>query len=402
MTLMKFARIGLTIILVPIVAVAAWIIATWPKESVDGARTMDGVASAARHLTWSPDGRQLAGALQDGSYMLWDAATGAVVRELRGPYRGAGGVGLTFGPGGTHVIVEQTKRTMAPNGYFSVLGAWNVADGTVTDIFGPSSARSYSSTADRLLVLYERGEVIAYDPRTWQPAQLWKADLLATRSLAAQPGGKLIAVSGTMMCPRGLPPARVWVYDADNIPPMPFVAIPVTTLDGPHHDGVSIQFSWLGKDKLVSTASQVGTGMNCEGRSSNLSDSDRLAIWQAQDGKKLGALPAAIASVESLSTRPDGKMLALAAVASDGDLTAVHVWDVEAGRLATTWGGVGAVYSGVAFSPDGKFLAASRTRESPMYRRLAPIVGVFGEGALRRLASYFSPIPEVVVAPTPN
>ena len=399
---MKFARIGLTIILVPIVAVAAWIIATWPKESVDGARTMDGVASAARQLTWSPDGRQLAGALQDGSYMLWDAATGAVVRELRGPYRGAGGVGLTFGPGGTHVIVEQTKRTMAPNGYFSVLGAWNVADGTVTDIFGPSSARSYSSTADRLLVLYERGEVIAYDPRTWQPAQLWKADLLATRSLAAQPGGKLIAVSGTMMCPRGLPPARVWVYDADDIPPLPFLATPVTTLDGPHNDGVSIQFSWLGKDKLVSTASQISTGKNCEGRSSNLSDTDRVAIWQAQDGKKLAALPAAIASVESLATRPDGKMLAVAGVASEGGPDTVQLWDVDGGRLVATWGGSGAGYNGIAFGPDGTLLAASRTRPSPTYVRLAPMVGLLGEGARQWLGATFPPVPEVLVAPAPN
>lgn len=402
MTLMKLIRIGLTIVLVPIVIVSAWIVATWPKESVDGARSMDGVASAARYLTWSPDGRQLAGALQDGSYMLWDAATGAVVRELRGPYRGAGGVGLTFGPGGTHVIVEQTKRTMAPNGYFSVLGAWNVADGTVTDIFGPSSARSYSAGSDRLLVLYERGEVIAYDPRTWQPAQLWKADLLATRSLAVQPGGKLIAVSGTMMCPRGLPPARLWVYDADEIPPLPFVAAPLATVDGPHQDGVSIQFSWLGKDKLISTASQIGTGLNCDGRSSNLTDSDRVAIWQAQDGTKVGALPAAIKAVESISARPDGKMLALGVVAGEDDAVTVQIWNVEAGRLVATWGGSGTVYSGVAFSEDGKLLAASRTRRSPTYSRLAPIVGVFGEGARLWLASYFSPIPEVIVAPAPN
>lgn len=399
---MKPLRIGLAVVSVSVVLVAAWIITTWPREAVEGARPMNGVVAAAKYLSWSPDGRLLAGALQDGSYLLWDAGTGGVVRELRGAYRGAGGAGVAFAPGGAHVVVEPTKRTMAPNGYFSVLGAWSVADGTVTDIFGPSSARAYTAATDRLLVLYERGEVIAYDPRAWQPAQLWKADLLATRSFALQPGGKLIAFSGTMLCPRGLPPARLWVYDTGDIPPLPFVATPVATLDAPHNDAVSIQFTWLGKDKLVSTASQIGTGVNCDGRSSNLNDADRVAIWQAQDGKKVGALPAAVTSVESLAARPDGKVLALAAAAGEGGAVAVQIWDVEAGRLIATWGGDGSAYGGIAFSPDGTLLAASRTRQSPMYVRLAPIAGVFGEGARRRLASYFPPVPEVVIAPAPN
>ncbi len=397
---MKLPRIALALVLVPVAVVAAWILVMWPRESVEGARHMDGVASAATHFSWSPDGRQLAGTLQDGSYLLWDAGTGAVTRALRGPF--GGGAGVTFAPGGTHLIVQQTKRTMAPNGYFSVLGAWNLADGTVTDIFGPSAARSYTATADRLLVMYERGEVFAYDPRTWQPAHQWKADLLATRNFELQPGGKLIAFSGTMPCLRGLPPARLWVYDTGDVAPLPFVATPVATIDAPHNDAVTIQFAWLGKDKLVSTASQIGTGLNCDGRPTNLNDADRVAIWQAADGKKVGRIPAVLTSVEALAASADGKMIALAAAAGQGESIAVQVWNVEASRLVGTWGGDGTVYGGVAFSPDGKFLAASRTRQSPMFVRLAPVAGVFGEGARRWLASYFPLIPEVVVAPAPN
>ena len=394
------SRTVLALSLLPLVLLALWFTLTGRGEAIPGARLMDAVAAPVKHLAWSPDGRLLAGALADGSYVLWNAETGRALRDLRGPYRGGDGVGLAFTADGKHVLVEQTARRMAPNGYFSVLGAWNVEDGAVTDIFGPSTARSYSvSQSDqRVFTLYERGEVIVYDARTWQPVQLWKADPAAVRGLAVHPTGAFIAVAGVMQCPRGLPPARLWLYDVKNIPPMPFVAAPAAVIDNAHQDGVSIRVAWLGNERIVSVANQVsGNGTDCEGRANTTREADHLVVWQAQDGKKARALPIGISTVESLAPRADGRVIAIASSSSEGGPGTVQIVDVESGQVLATWGGPEASYTAASFSPNGELIAAGRTRSSTLHALLTPIARLFGDDATAWLASLFASKAEVLV-----
>jgi WD40 repeat protein len=78
-----------------------------------------------------------------------------------------------------------------------------------------------------------------------------------------------------------------------------------------------------------------------------------LKLWAATSGKEVRALAVARGSVDALAFSPDGKRLAAAT------RDAVQVWDVDAGREVAVCKPSDGPFGVLAFSPDGKRLAGA-------------------------------------------
>ena len=141
---------------------------------------VDPVAKAVASATWqifgaatepvfSPDGKIIAvtgSANPDNSVLLFDAATGALVRTLSGGYGtlfsagGSYGRTLAFSPNGSSVIA-------APSG--PMIKIWNVADGALRAQFPASSAFVLTSDGQAVISAQDDGSLIVrcLDPSRW-------------------------------------------------------------------------------------------------------------------------------------------------------------------------------------------------------------------------------------------
>jgi WD40 repeat protein len=78
-----------------------------------------------------------------------------------------------------------------------------------------------------------------------------------------------------------------------------------------------------------------------------------LKLWDARTGKQLAALPGYTNSLYALAFSPDGKRLAAAGIAP------VQVWDVSTGKELFSSKATGDWETALAFSPDGARVAAA-------------------------------------------
>ena len=73
-------------------------------------RTLKGHNQPVRSVAFSPNGRLIVSGSDDRSVMLWDAASGALVRTLKGHSEGVGSV--AFSPDGRLVVSGSDDRTV--------------------------------------------------------------------------------------------------------------------------------------------------------------------------------------------------------------------------------------------------------------------------------------------------
>jgi WD40 repeat protein/tRNA A-37 threonylcarbamoyl transferase component Bud32 len=288
-------------------------------------------------LSWSPDGKRLAGLTEDGVVQVWDPAAGRALPAVKDP--NARLASVAFSPdgkrlaGGTHDGTVQVRQLEA--GRESL--RFESPDGLCAFAFTPDGPRLACARPDPV-PNGRKASVNVLDVRTGKEVLTIPCDASIALSLGFSPDGSRLA---GVRIPFGLPGAgakqspdvRVWDARTGN---------EVLAIDaGP----TAVGFSPDGT-RLVGIVAEAGQGQQG-------SATTGLREWSAQTGKEVLALKLPGASGPGVSSSPDGAFLA-----GGGTDSAVRVWDARTGREVRTLTGLGHPVTAAAFSADGKRLAA--------------------------------------------
>jgi WD40 repeat protein len=286
-------------------------------------------------LAWSPDGKTLASAGDDGNGRIHDAATGKRVHLLvgpKGPIRS-----LAYAPGG---------KLLATGDDRGVIRLWNPATGKEVRALHDESWVShhdlaFSPDGNTLASATGGSRVRRWEAATGKEKGDWRVGGLkeSLNGVRYVEGGKFLVLCGQVTLNEGSTWATLRLRQAGADGEVRF------GLEGPKH--------------------RVGDGKGGGGPRPWASSADGKALaWGridhaiAHHDLRTGRLRALLrghkALVTALAYLPDGKTLLSADRAG-----AVLVWDLETGKPRGALDKQGKVV-GLALSPDGKRLAVAR------------------------------------------
>ena len=284
-------------------------------------RTLLGHIGRVHSVAFAPDGTLLASRADDGTVRLWNFPAGTVQHILHPGDRSGHSSSIAFASNGTLCAISAGTVQLWHVGDGALLRA---LDGTAADVISVACA-----PAGHLLAVGA-----GWSDRHEPLIQLWDAaDGMLLRTLPLQHSGAVCSLAfspdGTLLA-AGDEHIRLWhVADstlAQTLPPQTEAELVLGLAFAP--DGITLA---------------AGSGDNA------------VRLWRVTDGALLYALvgPAAAGYVRSMAFAPSGRLLAASMSASG----AVQVWRIPEGTLLRTPDGPPGGVSGVAFSPDGAFLA---------------------------------------------
>jgi WD40 repeat protein len=273
---------------------------------------------SALRVAFAPDGKVVASSDADGTIRFWDTATGKELRKIEKLKWWQ--QSLAFAPDG---------KTLASGGVRdSTVHLWDVATGTEVRpsgghtggvhsvAFTPDGKAVLSGSDDLTIRLWDRdaGEEV----RRLEGLRLGPALLSPDGKVVAACGGKDLAV-------------RLWD--------------PATG-------------KRLGEFGKANGWVQAGA-FSPDGKHLALADRDGARLWGVATGKEvLRFVGPPEAKVNGLVFAPDGETLAGAFTAGENEPGEVWLWDAATGELRRRLHGHQGGVLGVAFAPDGKFLAS--------------------------------------------
>ncbi|MFE2284437.1 WD40 repeat domain-containing serine/threonine protein kinase [Streptomyces sp. NPDC059443] len=318
------------------VAVPAYFL--WPGSGTD-ADPGGPVARLAGHtneitsLAFGPDGKTLASGSDDHTVRLWDVATGRTITTYRGHTDNV--MSLAHSPDG---------KTLYSGGFDKTLRRWDLRTGKPMSLVASYNGEydyvcslAVSPDGETLAVgVGSRVELVAVS--TGHSSATLTGHGGSLNDLAFSPDGKLVASVASEIG------AKIWLWDVAT-------GRLLKTLTGESKDHFNaVMFSPDGK-----TVAGAGPGVQ---------------LWDLATGKPTATLTDPHPYVDTAAYRPGGTMIAGAGGVrepntADNTGKTVSLWDLSTGSVTKTLTGtmpksrMDTYTTAVAFSPDGRTLAAS-------------------------------------------
>ncbi|MFD8996700.1 WD40 repeat domain-containing serine/threonine protein kinase [Streptomyces abikoensis] len=296
---------------------------------------LSGHTSQVECLAFSPDGRTLASGDFNGTVRLWDVGTGNAITTFKGQGHTGWVMSLVFGRDG---------QTLYSGGFDKTLKGWDVRSGLPRDV------ASYDGQFDSVgcLALSPDGTTLAVgvgsrveltDPSTGRRTVTFTGHTGSMRGVAFSPDGRSVASVAADTKANSV----VQLWDAGTGRGIKSL----TGTDGKTFS--SVTFSPDGRTVMAS-----GTGVH---------------LWDVDTGGPVATLTDAHPYLETAAYRPGKAVIAGAGGVrepniKDGTGKTVSLWDVATRQVTTTLKAVmpesrhDTSISKLAFSPDGKLLAA--------------------------------------------
>ena len=313
--------------------------------------TFNGHNNVVAALAFHPQGKELASASWDQRILIWDPATGHVLRKLVGHTKTI--ECLAYSPNG---------RLLASGGTDKTVRIWDANTGRQIRVIGghagPIQGVAFSPDGDCVVTgsgVYKRsGEVKVWDVNSGQEIRALVGHTNLVNGVAFSPDGRHIISGGHDQT------LRVWDAASGG---------PIHVLRG-------------------HTSTIRGVAITPNGRRwASSSDDATIRVWDAANGRTLHTLEGHTTSVWGLAFGADSRRLASAGM----DWT-VRVWDVPTGRQVYVFGMSTIAGRAVAFSPDGRRLAGSDDR-------LAKIWDLTGSPEARGWRAHAGAVGDVAASP---
>jgi WD40 repeat protein len=316
-------------------------------------------------LAFDPHGNYLA-AIGYKTWTVWDYATGKELATPAGHVDFA--VTVAFAPDG---------KSLLTSGADSTARLWNVATGKQTHRLDARAdildgwkyewpARQAAFSGDGKLVVTPGMVDEAYCLQVWDAASgkrlhcLKEGEILP--AFALSPHGQMLAVAGgdgqlRLFHAGAAKELRSWLWNTPWNGYDRYQAAPTFSPDGRL---LALPASAPGTTALLVELWETATGKKRKTLAFDLlarKDAAELRLDGSQPGRFFFFFqrdPASRSRVVALLFSPDGKHLAIAT------LHAIHLFDVGSGKLLRSFGGPHVFGGGIAFSPNGKLLAAGR------------------------------------------